>query len=148
MISLEMAIVRESGTRSGIRSRTAIRADGAPWVWHVRARSQVKPVGRVLGQGCSKKRPEPSQAGAWYQVMCAVQVKIRTRFISTWLACFRFRNSWGVACLRFLFWNGPAKKSGISITRAKEPFKKFLGALLAEKRSVPTLVRVNHRLQN
>jgi hypothetical protein len=41
-----------------------------------------------------------------------------------------------------------AKKSGISITRAKEPFKKFLGALLAEKRSVPTLVRVNHRLQN
>ena len=40
------------------------------------------------------------------------------------------------------------KKSGISITRAKEPFKKFLGALLAEKRSVPTLVRVNHRLQN
>jgi hypothetical protein len=43
-----MAIVRGSSTRSGIGSRTAIRADGAPGVRHVRARSQVKPVGRVL----------------------------------------------------------------------------------------------------
>ena len=69
---------------------------------------------------CSKKGPELSQAGAWCQVMCAVQLKIRTRFISTWLACFRFRNSWGVARLRFLFWNGPGQKRAASRSREQK----------------------------
>jgi hypothetical protein len=41
-----------------------------------------------------------------------------------------------------------AKKSGIPVTRAREPFKKFLGALLTEKRTAPSLSRVNNRLQN
>jgi hypothetical protein len=43
---------------------------------------------------------------------------------------------------------GLGKKERHLDQASKEPFKKFLGALLAEKRSVPTLVRVNHRLQN
>jgi hypothetical protein len=41
-----------------------------------------------------------------------------------------------------------AKKRGIPATRAREPFKKFLGSLLAEKRIAPSLSRVNNRLQN
>jgi hypothetical protein len=42
-----------------------------------------------------------------------------------------------------------AKKNGIPVTRAREPFKKFLGALLTEKRSAPSLKPVtNNRLQN
>jgi Protein of unknown function (DUF2800) len=36
-----------------------------------------------------------------------------------------------------------AKKSGIPVTRAREPFKNLLGALLTEKRSAPSLTRVN-----
>jgi CRISPR/Cas system-associated exonuclease Cas4 (RecB family) len=40
-----------------------------------------------------------------------------------------------------------AKKSGVPVTRAREPFKKFLGALLTEKRSAPSLSRVNNRLE-
>jgi CRISPR/Cas system-associated exonuclease Cas4 (RecB family) len=40
-----------------------------------------------------------------------------------------------------------AKKSGIPVTRAREPFKKFLGTLLTEKRSAPSLSRVNGRLE-
>ena len=41
-----------------------------------------------------------------------------------------------------------AKKSGIPVTRAREPFKKFLGALLTEKRSAPSLTRINSRPAN
>jgi hypothetical protein len=41
-----------------------------------------------------------------------------------------------------------AKKSGIPVSQAREPFKKFLGALLTEKRTAPSLSRVNSRLQN
>ena len=41
-----------------------------------------------------------------------------------------------------------AKKSGIPVTRAREPFKKFLGALLTEKRGASSLSRVDSRLQN
>jgi hypothetical protein len=41
-----------------------------------------------------------------------------------------------------------AKKSGIPVGQAREPFKKFLGALLTEKRNAPSLSRVNSRLQN
>jgi hypothetical protein len=40
-----------------------------------------------------------------------------------------------------------AKKNAVPITRAREPFKKFLGALLTEKRSAPSLSRVNNRLE-
>jgi hypothetical protein len=39
-----------------------------------------------------------------------------------------------------------AKKNGISVTRAKEPFKKFLGALLTEKRSAPSLAKVERSI--
>jgi hypothetical protein len=35
-----------------------------------------------------------------------------------------------------------AKKSSIPVTRAREPFKRFLGALLTEKRNAPSLSRV------
>lgn len=34
-----------------------------------------------------------------------------------------------------------AKKSGIPVTRSRESFKKFIGGLLTEKRSAPTLLR-------
>jgi hypothetical protein len=40
-----------------------------------------------------------------------------------------------------------AKKNAVPVTRAREPFKKFLGALLTEKRSAPSLTRVNNRLE-
>jgi hypothetical protein len=40
------------------------------------------------------------------------------------------------------------KKSDIPVSQAREPFKKFLGALLTEKRTAPSLSRVNNRLQN
>ena len=36
-----------------------------------------------------------------------------------------------------------AKKKAVPVTRAREPFKKFLGALLTEKRSAPSLSRVS-----
>jgi CRISPR/Cas system-associated exonuclease Cas4 (RecB family) len=39
-----------------------------------------------------------------------------------------------------------ARKSGIPVTQAREPFKKFLGALLTEKRSAPSLSRGNNCL--
>ena len=40
-----------------------------------------------------------------------------------------------------------AKKKAVPVTRAREPFKKFLGALLTEKRSASSLSRVNSRLE-
>ena len=40
-----------------------------------------------------------------------------------------------------------AKKSGIPVAQAREPFKRFLGSLLAEKRTAPSLSPVNNRLQ-
>jgi Protein of unknown function (DUF2800) len=40
-----------------------------------------------------------------------------------------------------------AKKSGVPVARAREPFKKFLGTLLTEKRTAPSLSRVNGRLE-
>jgi Protein of unknown function (DUF2800) len=39
-----------------------------------------------------------------------------------------------------------AKKSGIPVTQAREPFKKFLGGLLTEKRNASSLSQVNNRL--
>jgi hypothetical protein len=41
-----------------------------------------------------------------------------------------------------------AKKSGIPVSQAREPFKKFLGASLLEKRTASSISRVNDRLQN
>jgi hypothetical protein len=35
-----------------------------------------------------------------------------------------------------------ANKSGIPVAQAREPFKRFLGALLTEKRNAPSLSRV------
>ena len=35
-----------------------------------------------------------------------------------------------------------AKKIGIPISQAREPFKRFLGALLTEKQNAPSLNRV------
>jgi hypothetical protein len=32
-----------------------------------------------------------------------------------------------------------AKKNGLSVSKSKEPFKQFLGALLTEKRAAPSL---------
>jgi CRISPR/Cas system-associated exonuclease Cas4 (RecB family) len=40
-----------------------------------------------------------------------------------------------------------AKKSGIPVAQAREPFKRFLGSLLAEKLTAPSLSPVNNRLQ-
>jgi hypothetical protein len=48
----------------------------------------------------------------------------------------------------WVFWNGAwAKKSGVPITGAKEPFNKFLGALLTEKRCAPSLSRLEKLLK-
>jgi hypothetical protein len=35
-----------------------------------------------------------------------------------------------------------AKKSGIPVSQAREPLKRFLGALIAEKRNAPSLSQV------
>ena len=41
-----------------------------------------------------------------------------------------------------------AGKTRVPAAKSREPFKKFLGALLTEKRSAPSLSRVDNRLQN